>query len=62
MNVRKLSRRHFLELSAVAATGAIAVACAPPTPQIIEVEKEVTVEKVVKETVQVEMTAQLAPR
>ena len=54
MEKRKLNRRDFLRLSAAAATGAIVAACAPAAPQIIEVEKEVPVEKVVKETVVVE--------
>ena len=51
---RRLSRRDFLRLTAAMATGALAAACAPATPQIVEVEKEVPVEKVVKETVVVE--------
>ena len=54
MEKRKLNRRDFLRLSAAAATGAIAAACAPAAPQVIEVEKEVPVEKVVVETVEVE--------
>ena len=37
-----------------AATGAIVAACAPAAPEIVEVEKEVPIEKVVKETVVVE--------
>jgi len=51
MEKRKLNRRDFLRLSTAVATGAIVAACAPAAPQIIEVEKEVPVEKVVKETV-----------
>ena len=51
---RRLTRRNFLRLSAVAATGAVIAACAPATPQIIEVEKEVPVKEVVVETVVVE--------
>ena len=44
MEQRKLNRRDFLRLSAVAAAGAVVAACAPATPQIIEVEKEVPIE------------------
>jgi multiple sugar transport system substrate-binding protein len=51
---RTLSRRDFLRLSAAAATGAVVAACAPAAPEIVEVEKQVPVEKVVKETVVVE--------
>jgi len=54
MENRKLSRRDFLRLSAAAATGAIVAACAPAAPQVVEVEKEVPVEKVVVQTVEVE--------
>lgn len=54
MEKRKLNRRDFLRLTAAAATGALAAACAPAAPQIIEVEKEVPVEKVVVQTVEVE--------
>jgi multiple sugar transport system substrate-binding protein len=67
----KLSRRGFLRLSSVAAAGAVISACAPATPQIVEIEKQVpvekqvvkevpverVVEKVVKETVVVEKAA-----
>ena len=61
MEKKKLSRREFLRVSAVGAAGLAAAACAPATPQIIEkviketvvVEKEV--EKVVKETVEVQV-------
>lgn len=74
MDRRRLDRRDFLRLSAAAATGAALAACAPAAPQIIEVEKQVPVEKqvvkevpvekvverVVKETVVVEKAA--APR
>ena len=72
MKERKLNRRDFLRLSAAAATGAIVAACAPAAPQIIEVEKEVPVEKVVvkevpvekvvKETVVVEKEVPAAPK
>ncbi len=49
---RKLNRRDFLRGSAVAAVGIMAASCAQPTPLIVE--KEVPVEKIVKETVIVE--------
>jgi len=48
----KLNRRDFLKASALATVAAAVQACAQPTPQVIE--KEVPVEKVVKETVVVE--------
>jgi len=51
---KRITRRDFLRLSAVGATGAILAACAPATPQIVEVEKEVPVEKEVVRTVVVE--------
>jgi len=47
-----LSRRDFLRASAMAAVGVVAASCAQPTPEVIE--KEVPVEKIVKETVVVE--------
>jgi len=46
---KKLTRRDFLRGSAMVAVGAAAASCAQPTPLIVE--KEVPVEKVVKETV-----------
>ena len=46
---KKLNRRSFLKAAAMVAVGAAAASCAQPTPQVIE--KEVPVEKVVKETV-----------
>ncbi|NLS76037.1 MAG: ABC transporter substrate-binding protein [Chloroflexi bacterium] len=49
---RKLNRRDFLRGSAIAAVGIVAASCAAPTPVIVE--KQVPVEKVVKETVVVE--------
>ena len=52
---RRLDRREFLRLSALAAAGVTAAACQPKTvivKETVEVEKEVT--KVVKETVEVE--------
>jgi len=51
---RRLTRRDFLRLSAAAATGAMVAACAPAAPQVVEVEKQVPVEKVVVQTVEVE--------
>ena len=54
MQRKKLTRRDFLRLSAMTTAGAVAAACAPATPQIVEVEKEVPVEKIKKETVVVE--------
>jgi len=49
MQKRKLTRRDFLRLSAITAAGAVAAACAVPTPVVIEKEviKEVPVEKAV---------------
>lgn len=53
MSVRvRLSRRGFLRASTLSAIGAAVAACAQPTPVIVE--KQVPVEKVVKETVVVE--------
>ncbi len=49
---QKLSRREFLALTATSAVGIVAASCAAPTAQVIE--KEVPVEKIVKETVVVE--------
>lgn len=51
---KQMSRRDFLRLSAALATGAVAASCAPATPKIVEVEREVPVEKVVVQTVEVE--------
>lgn len=51
---RKLNRRDFLRLSAVAATGAAIAACQPAAPQVVEVEKPVVVEKEVVKEVPVE--------
>ena len=48
----KISRRGFLRGAAMTAVGALAASCAQPTAQIIE--REVPVEKIVKETVIVE--------
>jgi len=68
METKKLRRRDFLRLSAVAAAGAAAVACQPQTVIVREtvvvestpievtkiVKETVEVEKIVKETVEVE--------
>jgi len=54
MGKNRLSRRDFLRVSAVAATGAAIAACAPATPQVVEVIKEVPVEKEVIKEVPVE--------
>jgi multiple sugar transport system substrate-binding protein len=67
----KLTRRDFLRFSGAAAVGAVLASCQPAAPQIVEVEKQVpvekevikevpverVVEKVVKETVVVEKAA-----
>ena len=49
---KNLNRREFLRVSAMTAVGALAASCAQATPQVIE--KEVPVEKVVKQTVVVQ--------
>jgi ABC-type glycerol-3-phosphate transport system substrate-binding protein len=50
--MRKVTRRDFLRLSVTAAGGAIVAACAPAAPEVVEVIKEVPVEKeVIKEVV-----------
>ena len=54
MDRKKLSRRDFLRLSAAAASGMLVAACAPAAPGVVEVEKEVPVEKIVVQTVEVE--------
>ena len=61
MKKRKLTRRDFLRLSAMTAAGVVAAACAPATPQIVEVEKEVPVEKEVVRTVVVEKEKVITP-
>jgi ABC-type glycerol-3-phosphate transport system substrate-binding protein len=49
--MRKVTRRDFLRLSAAAA-GAVVAACAPAAPEVVEIIKEVPVEKeVVKEVI-----------
>ena len=52
MEEKKLNRRAFLRASAMMAVGVAAAACAQATPEVIE--REVPVEKIVKETVVVE--------
>ena len=52
MSESKTSRRSFLRGVAMTAVGIVAASCAQPTAQVIE--KEVPVEKIVKETVLVE--------
>ena len=59
---KRMSRRDFLRLSTALAAGAVAAACAPAAPQIVEVEKEVPVEKVVVQTVEVEKVVKEAPK
>jgi len=54
MREKKLTRRDFLRSATVATAGAVAAACAPATPKVVEVEKEVPVEKEVVKTVVVE--------
>ena len=54
MEKRKLNRRDFLRLSAVATSAAVVAACQPAAPQVIEVVKEVPVEKEVIKEVPVE--------
>ena len=54
MKLRKLKRREFLHLTGVAAIGAVAAACSAPTPEVIEVDREVEVEKIVEKVVEVE--------
>jgi ABC-type glycerol-3-phosphate transport system substrate-binding protein len=54
MEKRRLTRRDFLRVSAAAATAAALAACQPAAPQVIEVEKEVPVEKEVIKEVPVE--------
>ncbi|NLE46548.1 MAG: extracellular solute-binding protein [Chloroflexi bacterium] len=62
MTIRKnLSRRDFLRLSATAATGAIMAACAPATPGVVEVEKEVEVTREVQVETEVEKLVTSTP-
>ena len=59
---RTVSRRDFLRLTGAVATGAIAAACAPAAPQVVEVEKEVPVKEVVVQTVEVEKIVAATPK
>lgn len=45
MEQKKLNRRDFLRMAALATAGTLAAQCAPIVPQVVEVEKEVVVEK-----------------
>lgn len=54
MGASKFTRRDFLRLSAAVTTGAVLAACQPAAPQVIEVEKQVPIEREVVQTVQVE--------
>ena len=51
---KRMNRRDFLRLSAGLAAGAVAAACAPAAPQVVEVEKQVPVREEVVKTVVVE--------
>jgi len=65
MERRKLTRRDFLRLSAIASTGAILAACAPKVVKetvVVEKPVEKVVEKVVKETVIVEGTPKVVEK
>ena len=62
MTSRQFTRRDFLRLSAAATTGAIVAACQPAAPQVVEVEKQVPVEKQVVQTVEVERVVTAAPQ
>jgi len=57
MKSKSLTRREFLHLSTAAALGAVATACAAPTPEIIR--ETVEVEKIVEKTVEVEVEKQV---
>ena len=55
MEQRKLNRRDFLQMATLAAAGTLVSQCAPAaTPEVIEKQVTVEVEKIVKETVVVE--------
>ncbi|MCC7353821.1 MAG: extracellular solute-binding protein [Anaerolineae bacterium] len=60
---KKISRRSFVRLAALAGASSVLAACATPTPQIIKetVIVEKPVEKVVKETVIVKEPGEKAP-
>jgi multiple sugar transport system substrate-binding protein len=57
--VKKLTRRDFLRLAGMGAASAIAAACAPAAPQIVEVEKPVVVEREVVKEVPVEKVVEV---
>jgi len=59
MVTRKLKRREFLHLSAAAALGAVATACAGPTPEVIEKEVTRAVEKQVTQVVEKQVTVEV---
>ena len=58
---RNISRRQLLKATAIGGTGALLAACggATPTPQIIEVTKEVVKESTVEVTKEVQVTQQV---
>jgi ABC-type glycerol-3-phosphate transport system substrate-binding protein len=45
MEQKRLNRRDFLRMAALATAGTLAAQCVPVAPQVVEVEKEVVVEK-----------------
>lgn len=53
--LQKLTRRDFIHISALAVTGALAAACRPAAPQVVEVQKEVPVEVTREIPVEVEV-------
>jgi len=55
MRSKGMTRRDFLRSAAALAGASVAAACAPAAPEVVEVEREVPVEKVVVETVAVEV-------
>lgn len=60
MNNKGLSRRDFLNLTTGAAAGTLLAACSAATPEVVEVEKVVTVE--VEKEVEKVVTATAAPQ
>jgi multiple sugar transport system substrate-binding protein len=62
VELKKLARRDFLRLSAAGTAGAILAGCQPAAPQVVEVEKQVPVEKQVIQTVEVEKVVTAAPQ